>query len=252
MKIFVSDYDGTLNRGGGVTATDLAALSAWQKAGNLFGIASGRDLRGLVNVWQKCLPLMPDFLIGGNGTQLYKGLEQRVLRFSADGKHVPAITKLILERSGRIVHITAEEGKYILAMDGKIPENTRDTYFTRDNIPTPKEVYSLNTYFDTNEKAAAFCAECNTRFPDFTAYQNTDCGDIVPKGTGKAEGIAAYLDYMGLKPEMVITAGDSGNDLGMLRAYTGCTLPNADDELKAVLGEDNIYPDIASMLKRYL
>ena len=53
MKIFVSDYDGTLNRGGGVTERDLAALDAWQKAGNLFGIASGRDLRGLVNVWQK-------------------------------------------------------------------------------------------------------------------------------------------------------------------------------------------------------
>ena len=137
-------------------------------------------------------------------------------------------------------------------MDGKIPENTKDIYFTLDNIPCPKEVYSLNTYFDTHAKAAAFCAECNTRFPAFTAYQNTDCGDIVPKGTGKAEGIAAYLDYMGLKPEAVITAGDSGNDLGMLRAYTGCTLTGADEELKEVLGEDNIYPDIASMLKRYL
>ena len=252
MKIFVSDYDGTLNRGGGVTERDLAALDAWQKAGNLFGIASGRDLRGLVNVWQKCLPLTPDFLIGGNGTQLYKGLEERVLRFPADGKDVPAIVHLILKRGGRICHITAEEGKYILAMDGKIPENTRDTYFTLDNIPTPKEVYSLNTYFDTDKLAAAFCAECCTYFPAFTAYQNTDCGDIVPKGTGKAEGIAAYLKHMKLEPEMIITAGDSGNDLGMLRTYTGCTLPNADEALKIALGEENIYPDIAAMIERYL
>ena len=29
MKIFVSDYDGTLNRGGGVTERDLKALDAW-------------------------------------------------------------------------------------------------------------------------------------------------------------------------------------------------------------------------------
>ena len=252
MKIFVSDYDGTLNRGGGVTEKDLLALEAWQKAGNLFGIASGRDLRGLVNVWQKCLPLKPDFFVGGNGTQIYEGLEERILRFPANGKYVPEITKLILQRGGKIVHITAEEGKYILAMDGKIPENTRDTYFTLDNIPTPKEIYSMNTYFETNKLAAAFCAECNTRFPAFTAYQNTDCGDIVPKGTGKAEGIAAYLNHTGLQPEMVITAGDSGNDLGMLRAYTGCTLENADEELKTVLGKDHVYPDIASMLERYL
>ncbi|MBE6671985.1 MAG: HAD family phosphatase [Ruminococcaceae bacterium] len=252
MKIFVSDYDGTLNRGGGVTERDLKALDAWQKAGNLFGIASGRDLRGLVNVWQRCLPLKPDFLIGGNGTQLYRGLEERVLRFSANGKDVPLIVDLILRRGGRIVHITAEEGKYILSMDGKIPENTKDFYFTLDNIPAPKEVYSLNTYFDTNKLAEAFCAECCTCFPAFTAYQNTDCGDIVPRGTGKAEGIAAYIKHTGLKPEMVITAGDSGNDLGMLRAYVGCTLPNADEELKTVLGEENIYPDIAAMLERYL
>lgn len=251
MKIFVSDFDGTLHFHS-VKPQDIQALMAWKEAGNLFGIASGRDLRGLLAVWNQCAPLMPDFLIGGNGTQIYKGLEERILRFSADGKYVPDITKLIVERGGRIVHITAEDGKHILAMDGKIPENKKDHYFTLDNIPTPAEVYSLNTYFDSYEKTAAFCAECNTRFPAFTAYQNTDCGDIVPKGTGKAEGIAAYLDYMKLEPEMVITAGDSGNDLGMLRAYTGCTLETADENVKQTLGKDNVYPDVAAMVKRYL
>ncbi|MBE6638160.1 MAG: HAD family phosphatase [Ruminococcaceae bacterium] len=251
MKIFISDYDGTLNRGGGVTEKDLAALDAWQKNGNLFGVATGRDLRGLMNVWRRCLPLKPDFVIGGNGTQIYDQNGTRVLRYPKSGQIVPEITHLILDRGGRIVHITAEEGKYILTLDRKIPENTKDIYFTLNNIPTPTEIYSVNTYFDSPKLSAAFCAECCTRFPEFTAYQNTDCADIVPKGTGKAEGIAAYLNYTQLKPEMVITAGDSGNDLGMLRAYTGSTLPDADEELRRILGEDNIYPDISAMLTRY-
>jgi thiamine transporter len=77
---------------------------------------------------------------------------------------------------------------------------------------------------------------------------------ILEKFSGNALALIYSIFYNGLFmiPEMIITAGDSGNDLGMLRTYTGCTLPNADEALKIALGEENIYPDIAAMIERYL
>ena len=41
MKILCSDYDGTLSHGG-VDEKKLAAISAWRKKGNKFGIITGR------------------------------------------------------------------------------------------------------------------------------------------------------------------------------------------------------------------
>ena len=251
MKIFVSDYDGTLNRGGGVTPRDLAALAAWKAAGNLFGVATGRDFKSFANVWGKTL-LTPDFVVGGNGTQIYNGVGNRLLEFPGDGSLIPAVAELILAHDGRIVHFTSGAQRYIVALDGKFPEQTKDIYVLRDAIPELPKVHSINTYFHGEDLCRAFCEDCNERFAGkFTALQNCDCGDVVPFGTGKKEGIAAYIEYAGLAPEEIVTAGDSGNDLDMLRAYEGYTVESASDWVKAAMG-DRVRPDLAAMIEEHL
>ena len=40
MRLAVSDYDGTLKIDNAVSLENIAAVTAWRKAGNLFGIAT--------------------------------------------------------------------------------------------------------------------------------------------------------------------------------------------------------------------
>ena len=47
MKIIASDYDGTLNHGG-IDDIKRNAISEWRKAGNLFGLVSGRGAPDLI------------------------------------------------------------------------------------------------------------------------------------------------------------------------------------------------------------
>jgi hydroxymethylpyrimidine pyrophosphatase-like HAD family hydrolase len=42
MYILASDYDGTLTQHGTISDKDKAAIATWRKAGNLFGVNTGR------------------------------------------------------------------------------------------------------------------------------------------------------------------------------------------------------------------
>lgn len=252
MKLFVSDYDGTLNRGGGVTREDLDAIRTWKSRGNLFGVATGRDFKSFASVWGKIL-VCPDFIVGSGGPQIYTGVGNRIIDLGADGQDVPAIADLIIRRGGKIVHFMSGTQRYIVALDGVFPEGKKDIYVPVNAIPAPDRVHSINTYFDTTEQAIAFCREVNMLYGDrFTAFNNTCCGDIVPKDCGKMQGIAAYIEYAGIEPEEVITAGDSGNDIEMLTRYTGYAPESADEEVLSALPPERIKPNLAAMLAEHL
>ena len=69
MKIIASDYDGTFNRNG-ITEYKKEMLSKWRKAGNLFGIISGRGYPSLKDVVDR-KPFEYDFLVCNNGAVIY-------------------------------------------------------------------------------------------------------------------------------------------------------------------------------------
>ena len=49
MRIIGSDYDGTLTAGG-VDGRKLAAITAWQKAGNCFALVTGRAMASMQDI----------------------------------------------------------------------------------------------------------------------------------------------------------------------------------------------------------
>ena len=57
--------------------------------------------------------------------------------------------------------------------------------------------------------------------------------DILPAAAGKGKAIRFLIDFLFLKPQQVITAGDSGNDRSMLEEFgRGIIVANAQSELK--------------------
>ena len=63
--------------------------------------------------------------------------------------------------------------------------------------------------------------------------------DLLPAGSGKGEAVRFVAQHCGVKPENVITSGDTGNDLDMMRPELGfrsIAVGNAADELKEFQG----------------
>src|SRR5690606_28543365 len=62
--------------------------------------------------------------------------------------------------------------------------------------------------------------------------------DFIPLGAGKQTPIAYLRQLLGIRPEQVVVAGDSGNDVDMFVApYRGIIVGNADPDLRALQGE---------------
>lgn len=62
--------------------------------------------------------------------------------------------------------------------------------------------------------------------------------DIIPAAAGKAKAITYLLHYLELDAEKVVVAGDSGNDLSMMRAFPrGIVVANAQPELQRLREE---------------
>ena len=93
MKILGSDFDGTLSHGG-IGEEKLSAIKAWRKAGNKFGIVSGRGESFRQNLQKKYPELELDFfaacngayIVDGNGTAIYESHCNAVpvMRFATD------------------------------------------------------------------------------------------------------------------------------------------------------------------------
>ena len=58
--------------------------------------------------------------------------------------------------------------------------------------------------------------------------------DVLPAGSGKGEAVAKVVASLGVTPDRVVTAGDSGNDLDMMRpdlGFRGIAVGNSRPEL---------------------
>jgi hypothetical protein len=75
----------------------------------------------------------------------------------------------------------------------------------------------------------------------FSFFFSAECLlEMQNAGVDKAKGVAKLADILGIKPENIYTAGDAGNDLGMLRAYESFAPASGTEEARA--SADHIVP----------
>ena len=85
MKVLASDYDGTLLFNEKLKEGDLKKIKEFQKAGNLFGLCSGRPFKG---IYEFCKPYIDfDFYILCTGA-LVLNKEREVIYKSTISKHL--------------------------------------------------------------------------------------------------------------------------------------------------------------------
>lgn len=246
MVILASDYDGTLNRGG-ISAEDRAAVGRFRKAGNLFGIVTGRDYWMYETVREADFAL--DFILAMNGAML----------IATDGDRAGEILRCEEKKNDGCIRAIAEHV-------GKNYNHSVDTVFYRERIrfhalhPEGNDRYSplaradevplfsqLNTRCDTDADAARCVKEINERWGGtVNALQNGNCIDIPPAGIDKGEGVARFARSVGVPEENVFCAGDNMNDYAMIARFRGLAVENAVPDLKAAA--EAVFPSIAAMI----
>ena len=224
MKIIASDYDGTISFNG-VSDADKEAIARFRKAGNKFGVVTGRDLemaqwilydmKGKIDFLICCTGAM---ILDGQGNILYEK-KQRV-----DKNRFEALFKKAREHhigtfsvSDRLVRIYADRV-------GTLPmELERITEFTQANM-----------WFPNEQDCVEYMEYLEREHGDYIKpFRNGGSLDIPPLGVSKPTGVYEYAKMLD-NVEKIYAVGDNLNDIPMIKEFCGFAVSNAKDEVKAV------------------
>ena len=209
MKLFASDFDGTLfNRDKllGISGRSFEAITRFQEQGNMFGICTGRakDVKMFEVAFKgkvKC-----DFYILMTGAVILDR-EYNVLYEKCIDKTVAKKLYALYSSKG-MMNIVAHDGQ------GKAyyyqPYNHRKFMGDDDYQIFGFSLISLN-----KEKAGRIAAEMNEEYGEYvSACQNGPIVDVVAAGCSKASGMKFIKELY--KPDKTYGIGDSFNDIPLL------------------------------------
>lgn len=241
MKIIASDYDGTFNHNG-IDDNKRKAVSRWRKAGNLFGIISGRGYPSLKDIVDS-KPFEYDFLICNNGAVIYNDKEKIVFEMRCDGDRAKPLIDDMFKWGCPMANID----KDIPIVVKNINNETEDCEYTLDTLPEITYFNQISTYLHSVDEATVVVKKIEEKYSDFlTPLQNGTCIDIVPNGVNKAQGIYALLKLVGATYDDVIAVGDNINDTHMIAEFHSYAMENAVDSIKAIA--DNVVSDVTEII----
>ena len=210
---FASDFDGTLRVGFGPFSfrrADLAAISAYQEAGGLFGLCTGRAMVAIRDTIPDSLHL--DFCITLSGAQVYDG-EQGLIENHGLSHEIASRICEACKPSAKRIMFSTDEAYYGF---GTIPLPLRSLIRTvRSAEEVPCDIHGISMGFRSPEAASHVVTMVNEKFADVaTAFQNRESVDVVPLGCSKGTGLACVRDRFGVGTMAGI--GDSFNDVPLL------------------------------------
>lgn len=245
-KILASDFDGTLCQRYTpetypATPEVLEAIRQFRAEGNLFGVVTGRDWRWSWYELDQNGKLDFDFIIALNGAQVYDRAGNMLWEVTADGQADAggtslawALAKRCWELAGDYFTIISGHDRYNFSP--KLPDGGE---FDGDPYAPHEKLSSIGAF----HMAGAVSAPGETTLAageilrqEFGAYMNPQpngrCLDIPPLGADKGIAVAKYAGLMGVAKEDIWTAGDSHNDLAMLRPFHGCAMAGGVQDVK--------------------
>lgn len=249
MRIAVADYDGTVKLGSKpMDPENIPAIRSWRERGNRFGLATGRDLRlARWEIQKHGIPL--DFLICLNGATIFDENESLIQATVIPDELIPVIMQ---HPAGM-----ASQQYQILGPDINRFYRRKDSLYQHYPFPrvqvdfetalTLQNIGLINFSYETSQEATAWAKELNRDFGEqLVAHDNTFMVDVHLPDVDKATAIADVIALRGWGDAEVFTIGDTSNDIGMLKKYTGFCVPNATPDVKAAAKRE--YPSLAAML----
>jgi Cof subfamily protein (haloacid dehalogenase superfamily) len=254
MYILSSDFDGTLTQQGTISDKDKTAIAAWRKAGNLFGVNTGRGYCGIKAELERH-QVDYDYLICNNGGLIYEDEAKPIEQKTADGKMLPSLVSLILKSGG--IHATIDrieidhEAVYWISEEVGSKPGPEFTQIYMDELVEITYFTQLSTQYEKEEQANKCTWQINELFSDkVTAFQNGVCIDIVPVGVNKATGLLYYMNVKQVPKENVLVIGDNFNDLDMIQEFNGFSVNSGRPEVIAKARKS--FDSIAGLIGEYI
>ena len=228
MKIIASDYDGTLNHGG-IDDVKRDAIKRWRRAGNLFGLVSGRGADSLVELPKKN-NFEYDFLLASNGAVIL--IDGEVAAESrCDGALAKPLLEYIMSIGCNWADVHTAFNCAVALSDEKSPEDE----FTFATVPEIPYFNQISTILPDENEAARVTAAVKEKFAGLlNPLQNGRCIDIVAADMNKAQGLYKFLELTGAEYGDLITVGDNINDTHMIAEFRSYAMANAVQSIKDI------------------
>ena len=216
MRLLLCDIDNTLT-GCTVGAQGMTEFLAGEPS-LAFGVATGRSLQEAERLLGEWRQPAPHVLITSVGTEIYWRSGGRVVADHDYAQHIdigwdPAAVD---DRVGGLAGV--------------------------DRQPPVEQRRHKRSYFVSEPAAITAIRAAVADMPVRVIHSHGRLLDIVPRLAGKGAAMAWVARAMGIAPEHVYAAGDSGNDLDMLDACrNGILVANHSPELAPLVGRPTIY-----------
>lgn len=251
MKILGSDFDGTLNYGG-MDEEKLSAVAEWRRAGNRFGIISGRGIEFRKTLREKFPDLKWDFLAVCNGGYIMDGEGEVVRETRCDGEILSELTSDLIGWGCKVVHVIGAQ--YICVVEraeDRPPRVDEAAVRLWETKPTAAYFYQVSVRRSTEEKTLAVVERIREKYGErLTPLQNGLSIDIVPRGVNKAEGLCRVAEFFGCGRKDVIAVGDNVNDMDMIRAFHSYAMANGVEEIREAA--EGVVESVTELIRREL
>lgn len=237
MKLFFSDYDMTIYIHEKIDESVFDAVKKWREAGNKFIIATGRNKFSIFEHIDR-YNLEFDYLIGNNGALVFNNKREMIFKDIIDDEVSYKVIRFLHEKFAGSVEMANEN--HIISVKSK--EGNDDLPFKVDKkinineIENIKNIIQINKMTPNAETTEMVANTINKEFEEVTAYANIRTVDIVKNTVNKANGVDFV--YQLLKKdnniEKILTAGDSNNDIEMIKRYKGYAQINANEKIKSI------------------
>lgn len=243
-QILFLDLDDTLlTTDKKITPGNKAAIAAALKAGRKIVICTGRPLCGTGHIIEE-LNLQQDgcYAISFNGAQITDCFRNRTIKI--DTLPMDHVRYLFAEADKEKIHAQTYDSHYLLCRS----EDEETVYYAARTLAPLKLIPELPDGM-TEEPAKMLLADLHShqKLEDFRArhaewargkvslvFSSEFYLEVVKEGVSKGSAIRYLCDYLQIPASETVGAGDSENDIAMLKACsTGCAMANATEACKA-------------------
>lgn len=232
MKLFVTDFDRTLFVDRKISSEDINSIKDWQSKGNLFVVATGRDINS-INEKIGIYNIKPDYLICNNGAALFDKDKNKILSNFIDRNIIFNVIDYIYNNYEGGLSLSEVNGKIsIEPKKGISHERDCKKLIDYKDLYSIGEVYQIHKRFQGEDYTKVLEEDLNSKFFNhIIAYANSHNVDIVAKNVNKSRAIK-YLEDNLINIDKIITIGDSYNDIQMILDYDGFIVSSAKENLK--------------------
>lgn len=245
MKIIASDYDGTLNHGG-IDDEKRDAIKKWRRAGNLFGLVSGRGINSLLEIPMRN-NFEYDFLVASNGAVIADVNGKILFESRCDGALAKPLLEYIMSIGCGWTDVHTDFDCAVALSDEKSP----DDEFTLETLPDIPYFNQISTILPDCEEAERVTVAVREKFGEhLNPLQNGRCIDIVSADINKAVGLYKLLEIIGAEYNDVITVGDNVNDTDMITEFRSYAMENAVQSIKDIADYET--PSVTKLIEKEL